>query len=230
MSLFAQSHSAASPQHRRPARWLALGDSYTIGEGVEPAGRWPVRLAARLTASGIALAEPRLIATTGWTTDELLAGMEADGAWPATERYDLVTLLIGVNDQYRGRSLAEFAPAYARCVERAVALAGGHAASVLGLSIPDWGVTRFASGRDRVAIAAAIDAYNAHEREHLTALGAHWCDITPLSRRHGDDAAFLAGDGLHPGASAYAEWAEAALPLARAALAGAPQGGRAHRG
>lgn len=230
MSLFAQSHSAVPPQRRRAARWLALGDSYTIGEGVEPAERWPMRLAATLAASGIAVAEPRLVATTGWTTDELLAGMEAAGAWPASEHHDLVTLLIGVNDQYRGRSLAEFAPAYARCVERAVALAGGRAARVLGVSIPDWGVTRFAAGRDRRAIAAAIDAYNAHERAYLTALGAHWCDITALSRRHGDDAAFLAGDGLHPGARAYAEWAEAALPMARAALAGAPHGGRAHRG
>ncbi|MEQ1833014.1 MAG: GDSL-type esterase/lipase family protein [Candidatus Eisenbacteria bacterium] len=206
----------------KPARWLALGDSYTIGEGVEPHERWP----ARLAAAGLGLPEPRIVATTGWTTDELLAGMEAAGVWPATEHHELVTLLIGVNDQYRGRTFAD--GAYARCAERAVTLAGGEPARVLGLSIPDWGVTRFAAGRDRAAIATAIDDWNAHERAHLAALGAHWCDLTALSRRHGDAERYRAADGLHPGAAAYIEWALAAAPQARAALSGrspdAPRG------
>lgn len=200
-------------------RWLALGDSYTIGEGVAAHERWP----ARLASAGLGTAEPEIVATTGWTTDELLAGMETAGVWPARERFALVTLLIGVNDQYRGRSFAE--GAYVRCVERAVALAGGEPARVLGLSIPDWGVTRFAAGRDRAAIAAAIDDWNARERAHLTALGAHWCDLTALSRRHGDDAHWLAADGLHPGAPAYIEWAHAAAAQARLALAGRPPEG-----
>ncbi len=226
MSLFAQSHSARAPHRRRAARWLALGDSYTVGEGVAPHESWPVRLAALLAEAGDAVGPPRIVATTGWTAGELLTGMEAAGVWPAREHYDFVSLLIGVNDQYRGRSPAEFAPDYARCVERAVALAGGQAKRVLGLSIPDWGVTRFAAGRDRAAIAQAVDAFNARERGHLTARGAQWCDITTLSRRHGDDAAFLAADGLHPGAAAYIEWARSALPAARAALAGL--GGHGH--
>jgi lysophospholipase L1-like esterase len=219
MSPSAQSHAARAPQ----VRWLALGDSYTIAEGVRPDEGWPSRLAARLTAAGIATAPPRIIAATGWTSGELLAALDAAGVWPPHDAYDLVTLLIGVNDQYRGRTLAEFAPDYERCLERAVALAGGRAARVLGLSIPDWGVTRFAAGRDRDAIARDIDRYNAHERDRIAALGAHWCDITARSRQHGDAAAFLAGDGLHPGAAAHAEWAQDAAPIARAVLAGAPE-------
>lgn len=213
-----QSHSARSPRAHGPVRWLALGDSYTIGEGVRPDQGWPARLAARLAAAGIETVPPRIVAATGWTADELLAGMEAALVWPPRQTHDLVTLLIGVNDQYRGRTLAEFAPAYERCLERAVTLAGGHAGRVLGLSIPDWGVTRFAAGRDRAAIARDIDAYNAHERDRIAALGAHWCDITARSRRHGDAAEFLAADGLHPGAAAHAEWAQDVAVVARALL------------
>ncbi len=224
MSQFAPPHSARSPHHRRAARWLALGDSYTVGEGVAAHESWPMRLAALLAEAGDAAEPPHIVATTGWTAAELLTGMEAAGVWPAREHYDIVSLLVGVNDQYRGRSPAEFAPDYARCAERAVTLAGGQVKRVLGLSIPDWGVTRFAAGSDRAAIAHAIDAFNAKAHAHLMALDAHWCDITALSRRHGADAAFLAADGLHPGAAAYIEWARLALPVARSALAG--DGGR----
>lgn len=219
MSQSAQPHSTRAPQ----VRWLALGDSYTIAEGVRPDEGWPARLAARLTAAGIVTAPPLIVAATGWTAGELLAGMDAALVWPPLDTYDLVTLLVGVNDQYRGRTLEEFAPDYERCLERAVALAGGRAARVLGLSIPDWGVTRFAAGRDRAAIARDIDAYNALERGRIAALGAHWCDITARSRQHGDAAAFLAGDGLHPGTAAHAEWAQDAAAIARAVLTGAPE-------
>jgi lysophospholipase L1-like esterase len=227
VSLFSQPHSARPPGSppAKGARWLALGDSYTIGEGVAPDTRWPAQLAALANAAGPVLASAHIVATTGWTTDELLAGMVAARVWPARERYDLVSLAIGVNDQYRGRAAADFARGYAECLARAVTLAGGRAARVLCLSIPDWGVTAFAAGRDRGAIAAAIDGANAHERTTVAAAGAHWCDVTALSRRHGAHAGFLALDGLHPSAAAYAEWAAAALPVAREALAGRPPGG-----
>ncbi len=222
MSLFSQPHSArppgVAPVHA--ARWLALGDSYTIGEGVPVESRWPARVASALGAAGVPVEPPRFLATTGWTTGELLAGMEAARLWPVRERFELVSLLIGVNDQYRGRAFDEFARDYARGLERAVALAGGQAARVLCLSVPDWGVTPFAEGRDRAAIAREIDRLNAHERVSVLAARARWCDITPLTRRHAGDPAFLAADGLHPGPAAYAEWAGAALPEARAALAG----------
>lgn len=213
---------AHASRRSSPLRWLALGDSYTIGEGVAAHERWPERLAFLLTAEGISVVPPRIVATTGWTASELLTGIEAARLGTSASAYDLVTLLIGVNDQYRGRPLPAFAPDYARCVERAIALAGGHPARVLALSIPDWGATAFARGHEPAAIAAAIDLYNAHERAHLTRLAVHWCDITALSRRHGDDVGYLAADGLHPSGAAYIQWALAALPHARRASAGMP--------
>jgi lysophospholipase L1-like esterase len=194
--------------------YLALGDSYTIGEGVEPAGRWPMQLAACLRDGGVPLAEPRILATTGWTTDELAAAMDAAAFDPP---YDLVSLLIGVNDQYRGRAADDYRPAFRRLLQRAVALAGERPARALVLSIPDWGVTPFAreQGGDAARIAAELDAYNAIAHDETLRHGAHWIDVTPLSRRH---PALLADDGLHPSAGQYALWTDAALPAARAAL------------
>lgn len=197
--------------------YLALGDSYTIGESVEAAGRWPVQLAARLRDAGIAISEPRIIATTGWTTDELSTAMDA--AEPLGE-WDFVSLLIGVNNQYRGRSVDDYVGEFHRLLRRAIALAGGRADRVLVLSIPDWGMTPFAaaSGRDPQAIADALDAYNAAARELCLAEGVAFVDITALSRT-GETAEMLAEDGLHPSGAQYARWAEAALPVARQLLA-----------
>ena len=222
MSLFSQPHSARPPgtHPARAAHWLALGDSYTRGEGVPTEAGWPARLVERLRTRGIAIESPRIVATTGWTSADLLSGMESVGAWPARERFELVSLLIGVNDQYRDLPFERFSAGYARCLERAIRLAGGHAARVLCLSIPDWGVTRFAANRDGTQIAREIDRYNTHERSRAEAAGAHWCDVTALSRRHGADAAYLAEDGLHPGPAAYDEWAQAAVPFTVDALAG----------
>ncbi len=197
--------------------YLALGDSYTIGESVEAAGRWPVQLAARLRDAGIAIAEPRILAKTGWTIDELAAAMDA--AEPLGE-WDFVSLLIGVNNQYRGRSVDDYVGEFHRLLRRAIALAGGRAGRVLALSIPDWGVTPFAadSGRDRQAIADALDAYNAAARELCLAEGVAFVDITAISRK-GEAAGMLAEDGLHPSAAQYARWVGAALPVARRLLA-----------
>ena len=198
--------------------WLALGDSYSIGEGVAPTGRWPMQLAAMLRTHGIAIDDPRIIATTGWTTDELSAAMDAEaplGDW------DFVSLLIGVNNQYRGRPLDDYIGEFTRLLQRAIALAGDAPGRVLVLSIPDWGVTPFAadSGRDRQAIADALDAYNAAARELCLAEGVTFVDITAISRT-GEAAGMLAEDGLHPSAAQYARWAEAALPVALGLLAG----------
>lgn len=193
------------------SRYLALGDSYTIGEAVAADARWPVRLA---TALGIA--PPTLLATTGWTTDELARAMDAARFAPP---YDLVSLLIGVNNQYRGYPLDGYRAEFRALLARAVALAGHRTARVLVLSIPDWGVTRFAaaSGRDTAHIAAEIDAFNAAAQAETLAAGAHWVDITDLSRAAADA---VAADGLHPSAAQYAQWAQRALPVASAALAG----------
>ncbi|WP_199099635.1 SGNH/GDSL hydrolase family protein [Dyella sp. ASV21] len=197
-------------------RYLALGDSYSIGEGVPEAGRWPMQLAVRLRREGVALDDPRIVATTGWTTDELAAAMDAATFEPP---YDLVSLLIGVNNQYRGRSAEDYRREFGHMLKRAVGLAGDRAERTLVLSIPDWGVTPFAhgSGRDVRRIAQELDTYNAIAHEEASQHGVAFVDITGLSRQH---PALLAEDGLHPSAAQYALWTEAALPVAKALLAG----------
>jgi len=197
--------------------YLALGDSYTIGEGIAPEATWSRQLARQLRDDGIALADPRVIATTGWSCDELSAAI--DVAAPAQD-HDFASLLIGVNDQYRGMTLDVFRPCFARLLDRAIGFARGRADRVLVLSIPDWGVTPFArdSGRDLAQIAAELDAYNEAARELCVSLGVAFVDITGISRDGGDAADMLASDGLHPSAAMYARWTQAALPVARAML------------
>ena len=192
-------------------RYLALGDSYTIGEGVPAAGRWPVQLATALRNEGIALRDPRIIATTGWTTDELASAIDAAeplGHW------DLVSLLIGVNNQYRGRSVVDYRGEFGELLQRAIGFAHGRADRVLVLSIPDWGVTPFAihEAGNRGNISAEIDAFNAAAREVCDDHGVVFVDITPASR---GQATQVAEDGLHPSAEAYTTWAGIALPVAR---------------
>ncbi len=197
-----------------PLRHLALGDSYTIGEGVPEDSRWPMQLARQLRAEGLALEPPRIVATTGWTTDELATAMDAAQLAPA---YDLVTLLIGVNNQYRGRGAEEYIAQFGQLLARGVELAGGRPERVVVVSIPDWGVTRFARehGHDAATIGAALDRFNALARAAGEAAGAVFVDITDLSRDHPDE---LADDGLHPDARQYARWAERIAPAARRAL------------
>jgi lysophospholipase L1-like esterase len=197
--------------------YLALGDSYTIGEGVAEADRWPAQLARALRAEGIALDDPRVIATTGWTTDELAAALDA--AEPIRE-YGFVSLAVGVNNQYRGRSVENYRGEFMALLERGIGYAGGRVDRVLVLSIPDWGVTRFgmASGRDAVEIAQELDAYNAAAAEVCARRGVAFVDIAPISRARGVEDAMLADDGLHPSAAMYTEWTALALPAARELL------------
>lgn len=199
-------------------RYLALGDSYTIGEAVSESGRWPVQLANALRGEGIALADPRIIATTGWTTQELDAAISAQ---EPLGTHDFVSLLIGVNNQYRGRGVDEYRVQFAALLWRAIGFAGNRADRVLVLSIPDWGVTPYAAkeGRDRARIASELDAYNAAAREACGQRGVAFVDITAVSRARGGEAAMLAEDGLHPSAAMYTEWTRLALPAAQRLLA-----------
>ncbi|MEL1263197.1 SGNH/GDSL hydrolase family protein [Pseudoxanthomonas putridarboris] len=199
-------------------RYLALGDSYTIGEAVDEAGRWPVQLARALRREGIAIADPRIIAATGWTTDELDAAI---GAAEPLGEHDFVSLLIGVNNQYRGRTVDEYRVQFAALLWRAIGFARNRADRVLVLSIPDWGVTPFAaqSGRDAAQIARHLDAYNAAAREVCAQRGVAFVDITAVSRARGAESAMLADDGLHPSAAMYAEWTRLAFPVAHRLLA-----------
>ena len=201
-------------------KYLALGDSYTIGEGVAEDGRWPVVLARALRAEGVALDDPRIIATTGWTTDELAAAIDA--AEPLGE-WDFVSLLVGVNNQYRGRSLENYREEFTTLLQRAIDFARGRAERVLVLAIPDWGVTPFgtASGRDVAQIARELDAFNAAAAAICAEHGVAFVDIAPVARVRGAEAAMLAEDGLHPSAAMYALWAAQALPVARRLLAAA---------
>ena len=201
-------------------KYLALGDSYTIGEGVAEDGRWPVVLARALRAEGVALEDPRIIATTGWTTDELAAAIDA--AEPLGE-WDFVSLLVGVNNQYRGRSLENYREEFTTLLQRAIDFARGRAERVLVLAIPDWGVTPFgtASGRDVAQVGRELDAFNAAAAAICAAHGVAFVDIAPVARVRGAEAAMLAEDGLHPSAAMYALWAAQALPVARRLLAAA---------
>ncbi len=200
-----------------PLRYLALGDSYTIGEGVLEAERWPVQLATRLRAAGLPVSPPEIIAFSGWTTDELADAIaQAAPVGP----FDLVSLLIGVNNQYRGRSLPEYRQQFGSLLAQAIALAGGRAGRVLVLSIPDWGITPFAleMRRNPAQVAAEIDAFNAVNEEETRVRGARYVNVTAVSRQIVHNPNLLAADGLHPSGLMYAEWARLALPLAIAAI------------
>ncbi|MBL8262282.1 MAG: SGNH/GDSL hydrolase family protein [Xanthomonadaceae bacterium] len=203
---------------QRRNRYLALGDSYTIGEGVDAADRWPMQLVRQLRDAGIAIDDPRIIATTGWTTDELSAALDA--AEPLGKDWALVSLLIGVNNQYRGRPVDDYVPEFTALLDRAIAYAGGDAKRVLVLSIPDWGVTpfAFAGSFDPEVIAEALDAYNAAAARICADRGVAFVDITPVSRARGADTAMLVEDALHPSAAMYAEWTALALPVAQRRL------------
>jgi lysophospholipase L1-like esterase len=195
----------------RLRRFLALGDSYTIGEGVDPADRWPSQLHASLTASGIEIAEPEVIAQTGWATDDLQAAIKAsDPPGP----YDLVSLLIGANNQYQGRLLGEYRAQFRKLVDTALKLAGGRPKRLLILSMPDWSVTPFAEGRDRAATAVQLDKFNDVSRKEAAERWARYVDITTVSRKYGHLPEYLAADGLHPSGRMYAEWARLVEPEA----------------
>ena len=199
--------------------YLALGDSYTIGEGVDARGTWPLQLADALRQLRIPLQDPRVIATTGWTTDELAHAM--DEAALEDRSWDFVSLLIGVNDQYRHRALPEFATGFDTLFHRAELLCRRGAAGLMVLSIPDWGLTPFAAneGRDASQVAHELDAYNSHIHTMCQARGAAFVDVTATSRGVGTEASMLVDDDLHPSATQYAEWTRLALPAARRSLA-----------
>lgn len=193
-----------------PLRYLALGDSYTIGESVEEAERFPNQLASLLANEGVTV-DVKIIARTGWTTDELWRGIQAEVVEPP---YDMVSLLIGVNNQYRGRGLEEYREGFIFLLNKAIEYAGGDVKRVVVFSIPDWGVTPFAYGRDTTQIANEIDAFNKVNLEESTKAGAHYVDVTPSSRLALNDKTLIASDGLHPSGKMYAEWAKSALPIA----------------
>ncbi len=191
--------------------FLALGDSYTIGEGVKAPERWPEQLAAMARAKGFSIDDPKIIARTGWTIDELQDAVDASKEWGP---FSLVTLMVGVNDQFRGRSPDACRAAFQKLLAKAVNLAGGVPSRVIVISIPDWGVTPFAAGGDTERIALEIDQFNRMEKECAAAAKVTYVGITPISREARDKRELLAPDGLHPSGIMHRRWAEAVLPIA----------------
>lgn len=184
--------------------YLALGDSYTIGEQAPFAENFPNQTVQQLRKAGFAFYSAEIIAKTGWTTDELSNAMESTSFLPT---YDVVSLLIGVNNQYRGRSATEFKIEFEHLLQRAIEFAATKPYRVFVLSIPDWGVTPFAEGRDRNQVADEIDAFNYVCEKSAKQFQANFIDITTSQREDGHKAAFLVADGLHPGGKEYAKWA-----------------------
>jgi lysophospholipase L1-like esterase len=196
--------------------FLALGDSYTVGESVEPGQRWPAQLTARLRERGFTFDDPLIIATTGWTTGDLSKALVQTGPLGP---FDLVTLLIGVNDQYRGRTEDEYRRQFRTLLQRAITYAGEDATRVIVLSIPDWSVTPFASalGAERSSlerITIAIDRLNAINQAEAERLGAYYIYVTSISREAAADRSLLASDGLHPSGKMYARWVNLVEPVA----------------
>ena len=189
--------------------YLALGDSYTIGEQVPASENFPNQAAAMMKDDSVNFHLERIIAKTGWTTDELEAGIIAsDETEPLRSSYDFVSLLIGVNNQYRGRTVENYKSEFEELLKKAIRFAGNRPERVVVLSIPDWGVTLFASGRDREQIAREIDAYNAANKEICKRYNIYYINITPWTKESAIDHSLLAADGLHPSGKEYKRWAE----------------------
>lgn len=195
--------------------WLALGDSYTIGQSVSEAERFPAQTAALLQTDSLVFSTPHYIATTGWTTLNLLnaiAQQNPEGP------FDIVTLLIGVNDQYQHLDINDYNAHFTECLQKAIALAGNRKDHVFVLSIPDYGVTPFAQQSDTAVIRREIDDYNAINKAITLSYKISYTDITPGTRDMKNDASLIAYDGLHPSGKEYAKWAALLAPEISKAL------------
>ncbi len=185
--------------------YLALGDSYTIGESVPIYENFPYQVVQLLRNKGMFVQAPEIVARTGWTTDELMTGIQKT---KLLQSYDLVSLLIGVNNQYRGRSIEEFGKQFEELLSQGIAFAGGIKKHVFVLGIPDWGATPFAEGRDRKKIANEIDAFNKMKKEVCLKYQVQFIEITEGSREASSDLTLVAKDKLHPSGKEYAKWAK----------------------
>ena len=202
-------------QSKMAHSYLALGDSYTIGQSVLPSENFPNQTVQLLTQQNYNFKSPEIVAQTGWTTDELQNNINNHTFSPP---YDIVTLLIGVDNQYRGRSVENYKPEFESLLKQAIQFAGGKVEHVIVLSIPDWGVTPFADGRDKAQIAREIDEYNLANKTISEIYKVHYIDITPSTREAANDPSLVAGDGLHPSAKEYARWAQKAFAVIKQQL------------
>lgn len=192
--------------------YLAIGDSYTIGEDVPLESSFPYQLTEELKARGLQLAKPDIIAKTGWTTSELQDGIRSADL---NRKFTIVTLLIGVNNQYRGEPKEKYRNEFKELLQTAIAFANGNKTHVFVVSIPDWGLTPFGmeSGRDVHFISSDIDAFNVINKEESLAEGVSYTDITIASRLVVSDKELIASDGLHPSPKMYLDWALKLAPV-----------------
>jgi len=195
--------------------YLALGDSYTIGQSVPQAESYPYQLTASLSAEGFKTRNPDIIAITGWTTDDLIDAIAASTF--KSKQYSFVTLLIGVNDQYQGMSQANYTIKFAQVLNTAISYAQGDPNRVFVLSIPDYGVTPFADGND-ATIGPQIDQFNKINETISNKAGVHYLNITSISRQAANDSQLIAPDGLHPSGIMYGLWVNMLEPLVAAQL------------
>lgn len=194
------------PPSTSEKKWLALGDSYTIGQGVPPSERYPAQTRDWLIANGVTgMADPQIIATTGWTTIHLQNAITSQNP---KGPYDMVSLLIGVNDQYQGFDAAGYETRFRQLVKTSISLANNLPAHVVVLSIPDYSVTPFASGSNVDRIRKEIDQFNEINKRVALTFNVQYLDITPSTREAKNNLALIAGDGLHPSGLEYKKWAE----------------------
>lgn len=201
------------PVAQHPYTYLALGDSYTVGEAVPYTDCFPAQVVQMLSPTH-RFSPPEIIATTGWTTDELQAAIAQRGL---QRTFDMVSLLIGVNNQYRGRDTANYRKEFTQLLDTALQFAGNKASHVVVISIPDWGITPFGinSGRDVPQISKEIDWFNGIARWVCAQRNITFIDITPHSRTAKTDTTLIASDGLHPSGLMYASWAEKVCEVIR---------------
>lgn len=185
--------------------YLALGDSYTIGQSVAASDRYPVTLANRLSGPDLTISSPTIIATTGWTTANLKNGIAAAGI--SNNQYDIVSLLIGVNNQFQGRSIAEYKTQFKELLVMSINFAHGNKEKVFVISIPDYGYTPFGHN-NQMQISAGIDQFNAVNKAVTDSMSVKYFDITPISRNGLADPSLVASDGLHPSGKQYRQWVD----------------------
>jgi len=189
--------------------YLALGDSYTIGQSVPDHERFPVQTVVFLRAKNISIKDADIIAVTGWTTGDLLNALNNNRP---KNNYSFVTLLIGVNNQYQGRTLDEYKTQFTELLNRSIGYAGNNNKHVFVLSIPDYSVTPFAREADKENIAKEIDEFNTANKVISLNAGVNYIDITPASREAKNDASLIATDGLHPSGIQYTKWVDLLVP------------------
>jgi len=204
-----------NPPSDSPKTFLALGDSYTIGQSVAVLERFPAQVSALLRTAGYNIQEPRYIATTGWTTNNL---KNAINIQQPRGPFNIVTLLIGVNDQYQLHDTTGYRERFRELLHTAISLAGGNKNRVFVLSIPDYSVTPYAASLDTAQIRKEIDWFNDINRSVTAEDSCSYTDITPSTREAATDPTLLAWDGLHPSGKEYNKWALKLFPVMRLIL------------